>query len=99
MVQSGGVVEGAGYGAAEETEPFEVGDVVVGGAAEDVDAVDEEGDPAEEEDEEEGEFAATGEVVEVLAAEGGFEDEEVEVDLGGGGGGGVEGVAGGSWGS
>lgn len=43
-------------------------DVGVGGAAEDIDTVEEEADPAREKDKKEGEFAAAREVVQVLAA-------------------------------
>lgn len=82
MIEACGVVEGRGHATPEKAEPFEVGDVVVGRATKAVNTVDEEGNPTEQEEEKEGELAATGEVVEVLASEGSFEDEEVEVYLG-----------------
>ena len=56
--------------------------------------VDEEGVPEGEEEDEEHVEAAAGEEVQVLASEGGFEDEEVEVDLRWGGGQGGERVGG-----
>lgn len=68
LVKARGVVEGSGHATTEKAEPLEMGDVVVRRATKAVDAVDEEGNPAEQEKEKEGELAATGEVVQVLAS-------------------------------
>lgn len=68
LVETCGVVEGCGHAATEEAEPFEMGDIIVGRAAKAVDTMDKEGNPKEQEEEKEGEFTATGEMVQVLAS-------------------------------
>lgn len=45
-----------------------MGDIIVGRAAKAVDTMDKEGNPKEQEEEKEGEFTTTGEMVQVLAS-------------------------------
>lgn len=63
LVKTCGVVESRGYAATEESKPFEVVDIIVGRAAKAIYTMDEEGNPAEQEEKKEGEFTAAGEVV------------------------------------
>jgi len=77
-----------------ESELLQETDVVVLAGAMNKDGMGKVAGPEDEQEEEEGVFPATEREGEVLAAEGGFEDEQVEINLLRGGGGGVEGICG-----